>query len=521
MAVTQDTGGQPSQTPATPLTVDDLAADEQRILSLFKARYPCLAITTPEEDDALQTVLHAAIETTHDVLIWSQSVGIRDALLRDSPPTIDTEHPAAALYHLGTLDASRRLIVMLDLVPHLNKDERTLRQWRDLVKKCQRDGSTMIMIDHQSDRPPVVRAWSHEFELTLPDEAELEQILKSTLRVRNEEVPVQVYLNRRDLDTIIRNLKGLTRRQARQIILDAVCGDSRFDITDVNHILAQKRRVLQSSGLLEFVEAPVDLEEIGGLSRLKNWLNQRRCAFSKDAAEFGITAPRGVLMLGVQGAGKSLAAKAVATGWQMPLMRMDVGALYDKYIGESERRLRDTLKQAEMMAPIVLWIDEIEKAFASAASRSVDGGLSQRMFGTLLTWMQEREGGVFTIATANDIEALPPELLRKGRFDEIFFVDLPTFDARAQIFSIHLKKRGRTPEEFDLAALAAASDGYSGAEIEQAVVAGLHTAFAASQPLTTGHILASLEASPPISVTMRERIEELRNWAQGRCVPAD
>jgi SpoVK/Ycf46/Vps4 family AAA+-type ATPase len=202
-------------------------------------------------------------------------------------------------------------------------------------------------------------------------------------------------------------------------------------------------------------------------------------------------------------------------------MRMDVGALYDKYIGESERRLRDTLKQAEMMAPIVLWIDEIEKAFASATSRSVDGGLSQRMFGTLLTWMQERAGGVFTIATANDIEALPPELLRKGRFDEIFFVDLPTLDARAQIFSIHLRKRGRSPEAFDLAALAAASEGYSGAEIEQAVIAALHTAFAAGQALATEHMRKALESSPPISVTMRERIEELRNWAHGRCVPAD
>ena len=521
MAVIQDDRGQPPPTPPTHLTADDLAADDRRLLSLIKAHYPCLAITTSEEDDALQTVLHAAIETTHDVLIWSQSVGIRDALLRDAPPTHHTQHPAPPHYHLGTHDPHRRLIIMLDLVSHLAKDERTLRQWRDLVKKCQRDGSTMIMIDHQSDRPHVVRAWSTDFELTLPDEAELEQILKLTLRARSEEVPVQVYLNRRDLDTIIRNLKGLTRRQARQIILDAVCGDSRFDISDVNHILAQKRRLLQSAGLLEYVEAPVDLEEIGGLVRLKNWLNQRRCALSKDAAEFGITAPKGVLMLGVQGAGKSLAAKAVATAWQMPLMRMDVGALYDKYIGESERRLHDTLKQAEMMAPIVLWIDEIEKAFASAASRSVDGGLSQRMFGALLTWMQERAGGVFTIATANDIEALPPELLRKGRFDEIFFVDLPTFDARAQIFAIHLRKRGRDPEQFDLAALAAASDGYSGAEIEQAVIAGLHTAFADKQQLTTKPILAALEGSPPISVTMRERIAELRGWAQGRCVPAD
>jgi SpoVK/Ycf46/Vps4 family AAA+-type ATPase len=205
----------------------------------------------------------------------------------------------------------------------------------------------------------------------------------------------------------------------------------------------------------------------------------------------------------------------------MPLMRMDVGALYDKYIGESEKRLRDTLRQAEAMAPIVLWIDEIEKAFASAASRSNDGGLSQRMFGTLLTWMQERSGAVFTIATANDIEALPPELLRKGRFDEIFFVDLPVEEARRQIFEIHLKKRNRDPKKFDVAAMAGASEGYSGAEIEQAILAALHTAFAARTELTTRHVLEALATSPPISVTMAERVAALREWARGRCVGAD
>jgi len=196
------------------------------------------------------------------------------------------------------------------------------------------------------------------------------------------------------------------------------------------------------------VEAPVDLDQIGGLRRLKFWLEQRRESLSDEAIKFGLEPPRGVLMLGVQGAGKSLAAKAVATAWQRPLLRMDVGALYDKYIGESERRLREALRQAEQMAPIVLWIDEIEKAFASAASQSSDGGLSKRMFGTLLTWMQERTAPVFLIATANDIEALPPELLRKGRFDEIFFVDLPDLDARRAIFQIHLNRRKHDAKQF-------------------------------------------------------------------------
>jgi SpoVK/Ycf46/Vps4 family AAA+-type ATPase len=495
--------------------------DEERFAGLLQARYPAVSIITPEEEDALDTVLRSAIELQLDALLWSNSHGVRDGLLEDGASVPDSEHPAAALYHLSTLPNKRRVIVTLDLAAHLSKDERTLRQWRDLVRKCLRDGSTIVMIDHHADRPEVVRAWSTDFELSLPDEAELEQIVKSTLRQRNEEKPVQVHLARRDLDTILRNLKGLSRREARQIILETVSEDNRLDLSDVNHILAQKRRMLQASGLLEYIESPVDLSEIGGLTRLKTWLDQRQCGFSKEAAAFGLSAPKGVLMLGVQGAGKSLAAKAVATAWHMPLMRMDVGALYDKYIGESEKRLRDTLRQAEAMAPIVLWIDEIEKAFASAASRSNDGGLSQRMFGTLLTWMQERRGQVFTIATANDIEALPPELLRKGRFDEIFFVDLPTDDARQQICAIHLKKRNRDPAKFDLAAMSTAAHGYSGAEIEQAILAGLHNAFAAKTELTTQHVLDALALSPPISVTMAERIAGLRLWARGRCVQAD
>ena len=226
-------------------------------------------------------------------------------------------------------------------------------------------------------------------------------------------------------------------------------------------------------------------------------------------------------MLGVQGAGKSLCAKAIATAWHQPLLKLDPGALYNSYIGESERNLRQALRQCEMMSPVILWIDEIEKGFASAASQSTDGGLSKRMFGTLLTWLQDRQEPVFVVATANDIEALPPELLRKGRFDEIFFVDLPKQAVRGEIFAIHLTKRKRDPQKFDLATLAEASEGYSGAEIEQAVISALHEAFADREGLNTDRILAVLKGSPPLSVTLAERVECLRDWAQGRCVPAD
>ncbi|HEV8290367.1 MAG TPA: AAA family ATPase, partial [Tepidisphaeraceae bacterium] len=444
--------------------------------------------------------------------------GLHDPTLKDAVPIPDTEHPAAALYHL-IHQSQRKLAILLDVAGHL-KDERTLRHLRDLIGKFAASGGTLILIDH-ADLPAPIRALAQRFELSLPDEKALEQLVVQTVRARNKIAPVRVDLGRQNLRTIVRNLSGLTRRQARQIILDAICNDHCLSADDITLMLAEKRQYLQGEGLLEYIEAPVDLSEIGGMVNLKHWLAQRQNALTDDAAAFGIPPPRGVLMLGVQGAGKSLSAKAVATAWQRPLLRMDPGVLFDRFIGESERRLREALKQAEMMSPVILWIDEIEKGFASAASQSVDGGLSKRMFGTLLTWMQEHKAPVFLIATANDIEALPPELLRKGRFDEIFFIDLPSLEARAQIFAVHLRRRKREPGRFDIPALSAAAEGYSGAEIEQAIISALHDSFTARSELSTERIIHALKTSPPLSVTMREKIDALRHWAQGRCLAAD
>lgn len=493
--------------------------DAQRFEPLLRAEHPCVSIVTYEEDEALAVVRDAAGEAGVDLLIWSVAQGLRDGMIADGPTITGTEHPAAALVAIAQMPR-KVTAVMLDLADHL-KDERTMRCLRETISTTSKRGGHLILIDHSTHAPACLRAVATPFELTLPGEAELERIVKDTLRKRNAVCRIAVDISRKDLTAVVRNLCGLSRRQARQIILDTVCDDRRFDVADVHTILAQKRNHLQGSGLLDFIEAPTSIDEIGGLRRMKFWLEQRREALSDEAKGFGITPPRGVLMLGVQGAGKSLAAKAVASAWQRPLLRMDVGALYDKYIGESERKLQDALHQAEMMAPIVLWIDEIEKAFASAASQSSDGGLSKRMFGTLLTWMQEHEAPVFLIATANDIEALPPELLRKGRFDEIFFVDLPDAEARQMIFAIHLKKRGRDAKKFDLVKLAQVSDGHSGAEIEQAIKAALYGAFAHKQELNDAHLVDAIQTSPPLSVTMAEKINDLRNWATGRCVPAD
>jgi AAA+ superfamily predicted ATPase len=493
--------------------------DRERLTRLIRAQHACISIVTYEEAYAVALLRDIALELSRQLWIWSVSDGVQEGLLAESPAIPKTENPVAAL----TDFAERRnapLCVMLDPARHL-KNERTLRTLRNLIERFEKSGSQLLLIDADDELPAVIKSYATPFDISLPDEAELETLVLETLRRFHRDKPIKVDIRRDGLQTIVRNLRGLTRRQAERIIIDTVAEDRRFDDTDINHVLAQKRTALQKGGLLEYIETPVNLDEIGGLRRLKTWLSQRRNALGEKAVEFGLSAPRGVLMLGVQGAGKSLCAKAIATAWQRPMLRMDVGALYDRYVGESERRLREALAQSEMMAPIILWIDEIEKAFASAASRSTDGGLSQRMFGSLLTWMQEHDAPVFLVATANDIEALPPELLRKGRFDEIFFVDLPQTKTRRDILAIHLRKRGRDPKKFDLNVLAKTSEGYSGAEIEQAILAALHDAFADQAELDTARVKKALENSPPLSVTMAERVDALRRWAENRCVPAD
>lgn len=494
--------------------------DRESLEELFLARHPLVVVQTFEEEYVLTVLGELAVDRQLDMWTWSASEGMHDGLLSGSPAVADTEHAAAALYWILQQSQRPSLFVFCDLVGHL-KDERTLRCLREAADRVAQSGSQLILLDHNDALPPVVAARAAKFVPSLPDEHEIESIIRSTVRQLNEERRIEVHLNRDELQAVVRNLQGLSRRQARQVIRDAVCVDCRFDGNDITRIMAHKRQAIAGDGLLDFVQSPVTLDEIGGLNRLKGWLDLRKRCASDEATAFGITPPRGILLLGIQGAGKSLAAKAVATAWRRPLLRMDAGALYDRYIGESERRLRDALQLAERMAPVVLWIDEIEKGFASAASLSTDGGLSKRMFGSLLTWMQEHAAPVFLVATANDIEALPPELLRKGRFDEIFFVGLPGLEARTQIVSIHLTKRRRDPRQFDIAAIAEATNGFSGAEIEQAIVAGLHEAFAAHEQLSTRHVLEAVRTSPPLSVTMAERLQELQAWAVGRCVSAD
>ncbi len=496
--------------------------DEQvELAALLAVGHPCIVVSTREEQLAKE-IVHAATAGREGMLwTWSAVQGLTAGPLEKPDRIEKTEHPAAAFYHAARQE-DVRTVVALDVSPHLHQDPRNVRALRELLAALAARDGCLIVIEHEPDLPPVIADSVAQLDIGLPEEAELHEILKRTLsrhHYRVEEIVIDVV--QRDLEAIVRNLRGLTRSQAERVVRETIASDRRFDADDITVVLDAKRRLMTAGGVLELVDAPTDLSQIGGMRRLKRWLEQRERAFEPEAAAFGITPPRGLLMLGIQGTGKSLCAKAIATAWRRPLVRMDAGALYDRYIGESERRLRDALGRAEGMAPVILWIDEIEKAFASASSSSNDGGLSRRMFGALLTWMQEHRAPVFLVATANDIDALPPELLRKGRFDEIFFVDLPDEDVRREILAIHLRKRNRDPAGFDLDALAACSDGFSAAELEQAVVSALHTAFSEGAEPTTAMVAAAIESSPPLSVTAAEKIRALQAWAEGRCVPAD
>ena len=493
--------------------------DVSTVVNLIQGGYSCISIATHEEFEALDVVRRAAKKLEYGMRIWSLGLGTRDGHNPLHSPNSKNKTPEAGLMEFAVA-TTKTVCVMLDIAPLLN-DSVTLRALRDTIHRVTMNRSVLVLIDSEDKLPDVIKSYVRHVELSPPSEMELDLLVRSTVREIFNVTPLEIGITKRGLAAMIRNLRGLSARQARQLIYDITVVDKRLDDSDVNKIIAGKRRLLQSDGLLEYVEAPLTMDEIGGMANLKEWLRLRKNAFSEKAGEFGITPPRGVLMLGVQGAGKSLCAKAIATAWQQPLYRLDCGTLYNSYVGESERNLRKARRQIEAMAPAVLWIDEIEKAFASAASQSTDGGLSKRMFATLLTWMQEHPEPVFLVATANDIKALPPELLRKGRFDEIFFVGLPGPQAREAIFKIHLTKRGQPFEAFDKTRLVAAAEGYSGAEIEQAILSALHDAFDKQTVMDTESLEKAVRSSPPIAVTMAEEIAALYAWADGRCVPAD
>lgn len=501
----------------------------KRMILLFRAGHRLISILTPDEPTALAAVRHLAEQSRQPLWEWSCTSGLvrtrPEAGSGKSATTIPAQSAIKALSHVYQ-SQEPTLYVFKDIAPHAN-DALIIRHLRDLADPGTVCASNVVLVD-SSPLPDDVRRLTVEVDLPRPDPEELEQIVKSTfqrIKADIESKPnaprVDARLTRREMDQLVSTLRGLTATDVSRVIAATVLDENRLSAENLSRIVEAKRSLIGSSGCLETIETELNEVELAGMGRLRDWLEARRLAYSPKARAFGLEYPRGMLLLGIQGCGKSLCAKLVARQWNMPLLRLDPSALYQKYVGATETRLQQALQQAQAMAPVVLWIDEIEKAFASAAATSADGGLSQRMFGTMLAWMQEHRHPIFLVATSNDISALPPELMRKGRFDEIFFVDLPSQAARLAILESHLKRRNRSPEDFDLEALSKASDGFSGAEIEQAVITSLYNAFAQGKELQTSHIMESVQTTQPLSVVMSEKIQALRKWASQRCVSAE
>ncbi len=378
--------------------------------------------------------------------------------------------------------------------------------------------STLVLLGVRVELAPAIEARAIRYDLALPTRAEYRRTVAAVVESLGATSRSVVTLGPDDVEALAVALTGLTLNQARQAVARAAIEDGRLGRGDAARLAELKAEALRDDGLLEYYPPADNRYELGGFGALTRWLARARIGFTPEAAALNLAAPRGVLLVGVQGCGKSLAAKVIAREWELPLLKLDAGRLFDKYIGESEKNFRRAIAVAESMSPAVLWIDEIEKGMAPGGGQDSDGGLSRRLFGSFLTWMQEKRAEVFVVATANDLSALPPELLRKGRFDEIFFVDLPEADERKSILAIHLRLRRQDPATFDLARLAAASPGFSGAELEQAVISALLQSLQDGRSLDTELVERELSATVPLSVSRAEDVERLRDFARERFV---
>ncbi len=495
----------------------DLLDDLKR---LIRTRHAIVTIQTLDEAFAACQVHQAGLEMGLAVLEWSVSDGLHHTAPTPGEIIPATKTLVGALKFIRNNEATN-VYIFKDALRYI-KDAVVERLLRDVAQTFAQDNRTIFLIDPGGELPWPLHPLTVSYDLPLPDEQEIYKLVKTNFQELTEFSDRVVEMTEVQFSQFLANLRGLTRMEIYQVVAEAILGDGKLSPDDITKAIEIKRQRLHQTGVLDYIPSPQAIPSVGGMKNLRRWLDRRSRAFTAKARNFGLEAPHGILILGMQGCGKSLMARFVAAAWKMPLLRMDVGSLYDKYIGESERHLRRAFKVASVLAPCVLWIDEIEKAFASAsAGPESDGGLSKRMFGQLLTWMQDHPEPVFLVATANDIAALPPELVRKGRFDEIFFVDLPDSDTRKTIFEIHLAGRNRDPQAFDTAALADTSDGFSGSEIEQAVMGAMYAAFSDDQELATEHILTELAQTQPLSVFMAEKIDSLRDWALSRCVRAD
>ena len=481
---------------------------------LLRSRVPLITVETRDEQRVTQLFSRMGIKLAMPVMSWTATTGLQRIDFEAAPQ----KHASEPRQALGQIKATNTpgIYLLLDLHPYL-EDPYNVRLLKEIALDYHRLGHTLVLVSHELKIPAELEAYSARFSLSLPGKQRFEEIIREEAGHWSQSNPgKKVRTDQKTLDLIIDRLRGLTTADARRIIHSVIYDDGAIRNEDLGRVTRGRYRLLETGGALSCEFDTTDFAEVGGLNKLKRWIELRRTAFLETNAS--LDPPRGILLVGVQGGGKSLAAKAVAGMWSLPLLRLDFGTLYNKFFGETERNLREALQAAEAMSPCVLWIDEIEKAIASG---DYDSGTSRRILGNLLTWMSERTAPVFIVATANVIEHLPPELIRKGRLDEIFFVDLPDVATRAEIFAIHLSKRDRQPVDFDTLSLAKQSEGFSGAEIEQAIVAATYLAREQAEPLETRHIETELGQTSPLSRVMSEKIERLRAWAQTRTVAAN
>ncbi|MEU4776977.1 AAA family ATPase [Micromonospora sp. NPDC023633] len=500
---------------------------------MLKARFPVLYVESSEEQRVVAEVCAVAhdatlVRTPRAVWTWSLTTGLvqPDGVARKG--TTDPDDALAAALRVD----HPSVLIFKDLHPAHGSGDRpgtpgVVRRLRDVVAafKAGPVPRTLVLVSPVLHIPVELEKDVTIVDFPLPTETEIRRVLDGMIAANSASGRIRIALDDLGRERLAKAALGLTLHEAENAFARAMVNDGVLDGSDLAVVHEEKRQTVRKSGLLEFVDAAVDLVDVGGLENLKRWLAKRDGSWLAEAAAYGLPAPRGVLITGVPGCGKSLTAKAIASAWGLPLLRLDVGRVFAGLVGSSEQNMRTAIRTAEATAPCVLWVDEIEKGFVGGAG---DSGTSARVFGSFLTWMQEKAKPVFVIATANDFERLPPELLRKGRFDEIFFVDLPTRAERASIWRVHLARRLRnpavagalTPDDALLGELAGLSEGYSGAEIEQAVVGGLFDAFAERRPLRRDDLVRALVSMVPLSVTQAERIDAVRSWADARAVAA-
>ena len=488
------------------------------IETLIRARYPLIYVASWEETRALRELHAIATQLRKRLYTWSINDGIRvyqEGLGLMPEAKKGTKDPVMALREI--MQQSDPSIYVLRDFHAFIKEAAVARGLRDLSEILRSSYTSVVLLSPVVEIPPELEKDITIVDYPLPSRLEIGQLLHSIASDVANNPQLTVDLEDGAEQTIADAAIGLTLNEAENVFAKTLVATCRLTAREAPMVYAEKEQIIRKTGLLEYVRVHEDFSEIGGLDQLKLWLTKRKEALSEDARNYGLPAPKGVLILGVQGCGKSLCAKAVPNLWRLPLLRLDMGQIFGSLVGASERNMRRAIQVAESVQPVVLWIDEIDKGFSGLDSSSFsDSGTTARVFGAMLTWLQEKTSSVFVIATANDVTKLPPELLRKGRFDEIFFVDLPNAEERLNIFTIHLKKRGRTPENYDLAALVRASDEFSGAEIEQGIIAALFDAFSERVEVTTEHILKELCNTVPLARLMPESIHARREWSKGR-----